>query len=74
LITRIFSELKKLNSPKFNDPMKKWAKDLNKTLSKEEFQMVKRQMKNEYKRNISQIFAMCLMLGHFSVYTAPAAV
>jgi hypothetical protein len=26
LITRIYRELKKLNSPKFNGPMKKWAK------------------------------------------------
>jgi hypothetical protein len=25
LITRIFREFKKLNSPKNNDPMKKWA-------------------------------------------------
>jgi hypothetical protein len=25
LITRIYMELKKLNSPKINDPMKKWA-------------------------------------------------
>jgi hypothetical protein len=26
LITRIYSKLKKLNSPKINEPMKKWAK------------------------------------------------
>jgi hypothetical protein len=26
LITRIYRQLKKLNSPKFNDPMKKWTK------------------------------------------------
>jgi hypothetical protein len=25
LITRIYRELKKINSPKINDPMKKWA-------------------------------------------------
>jgi hypothetical protein len=28
LITRIFRELKKLNSPKINEPIKKWAIEL----------------------------------------------
>jgi hypothetical protein len=36
LIPRICRELKKLNSPKFNDPIKKWAKELNRAFSKEE--------------------------------------
>jgi hypothetical protein len=31
LITRIYRELKKLNSLKINDPMKKWANKLNRT-------------------------------------------
>jgi hypothetical protein len=31
LIVRIFKELKKLNPPNFNDPMKKWAEELNRT-------------------------------------------
>jgi hypothetical protein len=34
LITRIFREFKKLNSPKINEPIKKWANELNKTFSK----------------------------------------
>jgi hypothetical protein len=38
LITRIFRELKKLNYPKINEPIKKWANELNRTFSKEEFQ------------------------------------
>jgi uncharacterized heparinase superfamily protein len=29
LITRIFRKLKKLSPPKINDPVKKWAKELN---------------------------------------------
>jgi hypothetical protein len=36
LITRMYRELKKLNSPKINDPIKKWATELNRTFSKEE--------------------------------------
>jgi single-stranded DNA-specific DHH superfamily exonuclease len=45
LITRIYRELKKLNSPKTNEQIKKWASELNKTFSKEEIQMTKKHMK-----------------------------
>jgi hypothetical protein len=45
LITRTYRELKKLNSPKINEPIKKWATVLNRTLSKEEIQTAKRYMK-----------------------------
>jgi hypothetical protein len=44
-ITRIYRELKKLNSQKINDPMKKWANELNRAFSKEEVQMAKKYMK-----------------------------
>jgi hypothetical protein len=45
LITRIYRELKKLNSPKINEPIKKWASELNRTFSKEEIQTVKKHTK-----------------------------
>jgi hypothetical protein len=38
-------ELKKLNSPKISEPIKKWATELNRTFSKEEVQMAKKHMK-----------------------------
>jgi CO dehydrogenase/acetyl-CoA synthase beta subunit len=44
LITRIYRDLK-LNSPNINEPIKKWATELNKTFSKEEIQMAKTHMK-----------------------------
>jgi hypothetical protein len=45
LLTRIYRELKKLNSPKSNEPIKKWATELNRTLFKEDIQMAKKPMK-----------------------------
>jgi hypothetical protein len=46
LITRICRELKKRNSPKISEPIKKWATELNRIFSKEEIQMAKKHMKN----------------------------
>jgi hypothetical protein len=54
LITRIYRDLKKLNSSKIRDlkklnsskinkPIKNWAAELNRTFSKEEIQMTKKQ-------------------------------
>jgi hypothetical protein len=44
-MTRIYRELQKLNFPKINEPIKKWATELNRTFSKEEVQMAKKYMK-----------------------------
>jgi hypothetical protein len=44
MITRIHTELKKLNSPKINEPIKKWATELKRTFSKEEIQIAKKHM------------------------------
>jgi hypothetical protein len=45
LITRIYKELMKLNSPKINETRKKWATELNRNFSKEEVQMAKKHRK-----------------------------
>jgi hypothetical protein len=45
LMTRIYRELKKLNSPKINERIKIWATELNRTFSKEEVQMAEKHMK-----------------------------
>jgi hypothetical protein len=45
LINRIYRELKKLNSPKIKEPIRKWACELNRTFSKEEIQMAKKHLK-----------------------------
>jgi hypothetical protein len=46
LITRIYRELKKPNYQ--NDPIKKWATELNRTFSKKEVLMAKKHMKNAH--------------------------
>jgi hypothetical protein len=46
LIIRICRELKKVSSSQINEPLKKWATELNKTFSKEKIQMAKENMKN----------------------------
>jgi hypothetical protein len=45
LITRIYREFKKLNSPKTNEPIRKWASELNRSFSKVEIQMAKKHMR-----------------------------